>query len=180
MVRELSAKLEDYLGVVLRFQREKRFARVSDISSSLNVAKSAVTAALQVLSEKDLLNYKPYEPVTLTPEGEKQAEEILVRHKIILEFLQDVLTIKPERAAAIACEIEHAIDNPALEKFVCFLAFVGTRSTRGKTWLQEFEQFLKEGVGGKTCRECIRKYIKDTRDDLPGGHGSRSRAGDRK
>jgi hypothetical protein len=77
--------------------------------------------------------------------------------------------VTARRAAAIACEIEHAIDNPALEKFVCFLAFAGTRSSRGRTWLQEFDQFVKEGVGGRSCRECIRKYMRDTRDELPGG-----------
>jgi len=55
----ISPVLEDYLEVVLRFQREKHFARVSDISKAMEVGKSAVTAALKSLSGKGLVNYQP-------------------------------------------------------------------------------------------------------------------------
>jgi DtxR family Mn-dependent transcriptional regulator len=168
MAKKLSATQEDYLGVVLRFQREKRFARVSDISSNLKVAKSAVTAALQSLASKGLINYQPYEPVTLTKEGEKQAEEILLRHRIILDFLREVLAIEPKRAESIACKMEHAIDPAALERFVCFLAFIRTHSGKGKTWLSDFQRFTQNGVDGRTCKQCIRDYIRSARQDLAG------------
>jgi DtxR family transcriptional regulator, Mn-dependent transcriptional regulator len=170
MTKKLSATLEDYLGVVLKYQREKRFARVSDIASSMGVAKSAVTAALQSLSSKALINYQPYEPVTLTEEGEQQAEEILVRHRIILDFLTDVLAIDAKQADPIACEMEHTINAVALEKFVCFLAFIRTRSGKGKTWLKEFQRFAKSGAEGRTCKECIRAYLKNTRNDMEAPH----------
>jgi len=172
MAKKLSATLEDYLGVVLTFQREKRFARVSDISSALGVAKSAVTAALQSLSAKGLLNYQPYEPVTLTEEGEKQAEEILLRHRIIFDFLRNVLAIEPGQAETIACDIEHAINAPALEKFVCFLAFIGTRPVNGNTWLKEFQEFIKSGAQGRTCGNCIREYLRKTRGEMGAAKGS--------
>lgn len=166
MAKKLSATLEDYLGVVLRFQRQKHYARVSDIASTLGVAKSAVTAALQSLSAKGLLNYQSYEPVTLTQEGEKQAEEILLRHRVIFDFLKNVLALEARQAESIACEMEHAITAPALEKFVCFLAFVGTRPAKGKMWLKEFQAFARNGADGRTCRECIKEYIRRARDDM--------------
>ncbi len=125
MTKKLSATLEDYLSVILRFQREKQFARVSDIALALGVAKSAVTSALQSLYAKNLINYQPYEPVTLTEAGVGKAEEIQLRHRVILDFLQDVLAIDPKEAEPIACEMEHTINAVALEKFVCFLAFIG-------------------------------------------------------
>jgi len=170
MTKRLSATLEDYLGVVLKFQREKRFARVSDVASALGVAKSAVTAALQSLASKGLINYQPYEPVTLTDEGEQRAEEILLRHRIILDFLRDVLAIDPKEVDSIACEMEHAINAAALEKFVCFLAFIGTRSGKGKTWLKEFQCFTKSGTEGRTCKECIKEYLRKARDDMGPPH----------
>ena len=171
MAKQLSATLEDYLRVVLKFQREKQFARVSDISSTLGVAKSAVTAALQSLSSKGLLNYQTYEPVTLTKEGEERAEEILVRHRIILQFLGDVLAIESQEAESIACGMEHAITAPALEKFVCFIVFIGTRSDKGKTWLNEFQRFTKSGAEGRTCRDCIKEYLRKARDETGTAHG---------
>jgi len=170
MTQKLSATLEDYLAVVLRFQREKRFARVSDIASALGVAKSAVTAALQSLAAKSLINYQPYEPVTLTKEGEQQAEEILLRYQVIFDFLRNALAIDPKDADSIACEIEHAINGAALEKFVCFLAFLGTRSGKGRTWLKEFQRFTQSGAEGRTCKECMKEYLHKARDDMETAH----------
>jgi len=170
MNERLSPTLEDYLSVVFKFQRQKRFARVRDISSTLGVAKSAVTGALQRLSSKALVNYLPYEPVTLTEEGQRQAEEILLRHQIIFDFLRNVLAIEIEKAESMACEMEHAINAAALEKFVCFLAFISTRSGNGKTWLKEFQRFTKSGVAGRTCKECIKEYLHKARDDMGTTH----------
>ncbi len=150
---------------MLRSQKEKRFARVSDISSTLGVAKSAVTAALQSLASKELINYQPYEPVTLTKKGEKQAREILLRHLIILDFLQNVLAIDHDEADSIACEMEHTINSVALEKFICFLAFIGTRPDKGKTWLTEFQRFTRSGAQGQTCKECMKKYLQKARNE---------------
>ncbi len=180
MAKKLSATLEGYLRMVLQFQRQKRFARVSDISSTLGVAKSAVTVALQSLSSKGLLNYQPYEPVTLTEEGEQRAEEILLRHWIILDFLLNVLVIETKQAESIACEMEHAINAPALEKFVCFLTFIGMRPAKGKTWLKEFQDFTISGAKGHTCKECIKEYLRNVRSDWPSKGSARALARDMK
>ncbi|MBN2563761.1 MAG: metal-dependent transcriptional regulator [Phycisphaerae bacterium] len=163
---ELSSTLEDYLRTIFVFQRRKRYARVSDVASALGVAKSAVTAALQGLASRHLVNYQAYEPVTLTSEGERRAEQILLRHRILCQFLEDVLAIPPERAEPMAHQMEHAIDGAALERFVCFLAFIGTRAGKGKTWLREFKQFVEKGAGSRTCRECIKQYLQEARDHL--------------
>jgi DtxR family Mn-dependent transcriptional regulator len=166
MSKRLSATMEDYLGVILRFQQQKRFARVSDVAAVLGVAKSAVTAALQSLSAKGLVNYTPYEPVTLTGEGQERAEEMALRHRIILDFLRDVLAMNPEEAAVIADEMEHVIDARALDRFVCFLAFVRTRSGKGGTWIQEFERFMQRGAQGRSCKECIRAYLAQMNEEV--------------
>lgn len=166
MSKRLSATLEDYLGSILRFQREKHFARVSDIASQIGVAKSAVTAALQKLSAEKLINYQPYEPVTLTSSGQKKAEDILLRHRVIFDFLRDVLGVESEHAESVACDMEHAIDRLTLEKFVCFLAFIATRPADRASWLHEFQDFAKDGNEGQTCRECMQKYVKNLRSDL--------------
>jgi DtxR family Mn-dependent transcriptional regulator len=72
MIKGLSATLENYLEAIFRLEEEKGFARVRDISSGLDVAKSAVTTALQSLSEKGLVRYEPYEPVRLSAEGRRE------------------------------------------------------------------------------------------------------------
>ncbi len=159
MAAELTATLEDYLETIFRLEQEKHFARVRDISASLDVAKSAVTTALQSLSAKGLVNYEPYEPATLSPEGRRRAERIALRHRVIEDFLESVLGLPEERADSIACGVEHAIDRDALDRFVCFLAFVGKRRGEGESWLEEFRRFIREGTAEETCQECVQQYL---------------------
>ncbi|MDP8214755.1 MAG: metal-dependent transcriptional regulator [Candidatus Euphemobacter frigidus] len=157
----LSPVLEDYLEVVLRFQRKKHFARVSDISTAMGVGKSAVTAALKSLSKKGLLNYQPYEPVTLSREGQQRAERILFRRRILRNFLEKVLTIEKDHAEAAAGKMEHAVDKEVLDRFVCFLAFISRARRKGKILRDDFRQFIDEGIGSRSCQQCIDEYLKD-------------------
>ena len=169
MTHQLSSALEDYLEAILHLEQRKHFARVRDISEALSVAKSAVTAALQSLSDKALVNYEPYEPVTLTAEGMEKAKAIALRHRIVGDFLQHVLGLDPDRAESIACGMEHAIDREAMERFVCFLAFIGQRDEEGQSWLAEFRRFISEGADGQTCEECIKTYLGQMNTDGTGG-----------
>lgn len=155
----LSATLEDYLSVIFRLQKEKKYARVRDIARQSRVAKSAVTSALRSLSEKGLVNYEPYEPVTLSPEGSKQAERILLRRRILEDFLANVLGLAPDRAEAAACGMEHALDPESTERFVCFLAFVHGNRDGDASWLDEFRDFIRVGADSKGYRGCINAYL---------------------
>jgi len=165
---KLTSTLEDYLETIWRLQQQKGFARVRDISDVLGVASSTGTAALQALHDKGLVNYKPYQPVTLSAEGIEKSERIVLRHRIIEDFLVNVLDITPERAESIACGMEHAVDREALQRFVCFLAFIKQHSPGGIDWLGQFRQFIKEGADGQTCRECVEAYMEELQQ-VPGG-----------
>lgn len=160
MPTKLSATLEDYLQVIFRFQQEKQFARVSDIASSLKVARSAVTAALHSLSDKGLVNYEPYSPVTLSAKGKERAQQIALRHRIIADFLENVLTISKEQAESAACKMEHSVDAGILDRFVCFLAFVGRPRRKGTSWRTEFQRFMKKGIATRSCKYCVDEYLK--------------------
>ena len=161
----LSPVLEDYLEVVLRLQREKHFARVSDISTAIEVGKSAVTAALKSLSGKGLVNYRPYEPVTLSKKGEEIAEQILLRRRIIKDFLEKVLAVEKKRVESAACKMEHAVDKEVLDRFICFLAFISRSQRKGETLRDDFMQFINEGIGSLSCRQCIDEYLKELERD---------------
>jgi len=168
MAECLSAKLEDYIESIYRIEREKRVARPRDICRDRNVAGSTVTAALQSLAEKGLINYQPYEVITLTGEGRQRAERLLVRRRIIRDFLRDVLGLEQRKAAETACSMEHAVDTETLQRFVCFLAFLRRCSRDGAKWLAEFRRFLDETVDGRSCEECIKEYMESGQDDAAG------------
>jgi DtxR family Mn-dependent transcriptional regulator len=48
----------------LVLQNENTVARVKDIAEKLGVLSGTVTSALRTLSEKNLINYKPYSFIT--------------------------------------------------------------------------------------------------------------------
>ena len=159
MTTELTATLENYLATILQLQREKSFARSRDIARTQGVAKSAVTAALKALAAKGLVRYEPYEPVTLTQAGRKYAEQIDLRHRIISDFLERVLALEPDRADSIASGMEHVVDRDALERLVCFLAFIGRRRDDGRNWLDDFRRFVSRTDRDQTCRQCVQAYV---------------------
>jgi DtxR family Mn-dependent transcriptional regulator len=160
MEQKLSSTLEDYLVAVYRLEGEKRVARPRDIGRLQNVAKSTVTAALKSLAEKRLVNYQPYDPITLTPLGRRKAEWLAVRNRILRNFLESVLALDPELAETTACGMEHAVDEEAMERFVCFLAFLQQYAPSGRKWLKEFHAFAREGGRSLKCRRCVEKYRK--------------------
>jgi len=161
MAKKLSPTLENYLQAIFWLARARGFARVRDIAKELNVAKSAVTAALQTLSGKRLVDYQPYEPVTLTKQGAEEANRIVTRQLIVRDFLEDVLLLDQQKAKSVACDMEHTVDSEALERFTCFLAFIKHHAPDGERYLEEFRQFMKKGAGGQTCRECIDEYLRE-------------------
>ena len=150
----VSPTLEDYLEAVHRLTVEKGLARVRDISATLSVHKSTVTAALKSLSHKGLVDYAPYELPTLTAPGERVAKDVRRRHRILARFLTEVLAIEGSVSEANACRLEHAIDASVLERLLSFIEFVEQCPRGGADWLRTFETFCR-GRGQAHCRECI-------------------------
>ncbi len=68
-----------------------------------------------------LINYETYSPVTLTPEGFKTASKIMYRHKVLFEFLHNLLQLPEDVANENACRIEHQIDDMVLERLIDFV-----------------------------------------------------------
>ena len=170
MGRELSPTLEDYLEAIYRIEEEKRVARPRDICEAQGVAGSTVTAALRSLADKGLVNYEPYEFITLTGKGREKAERLVAGHRIIQGFLEEILGLEPQQADATACGMEHVVEGDALERFVCFLAFMRRHSPEGARCLEDFREFVKEGAEGRSCRECVEEYMEELKTGKQ--HGS--------
>jgi len=158
---KLTATLEEYLGAIYRIEMENRVVRPRDICEAQGVAASTVTAALQRLADKELINYKPYEVITLTDQGRARAERIVMGHRIIRDFLENILGLNAERANTTACGMEHAADGKAVERFICFLAFMRRRSSAGSRCLRDFKEFLAQGSDATSCSECVQAYMED-------------------
>ncbi len=147
----LSASLEDYLEAIFHIVREKQAARPKDISQRLEVGNSSVTGALKALSARKLVNYAPYDVVTLTPTGEQAAREVVRRHETLREFFVKVLAADSALAESAACEMEHAVPAELLDRFVRFIEFVEMCPKGNPGLLRGFRTHIEKG-----CRpECF-------------------------
>ncbi len=123
MANEVSASLEDYLEAILHIVDAKQAARAKDIVDRLGVHNSSVTQALRALSEKGLVNYAPYDIVTLTDEGRRIAADVAKRHQALRQFLVEVLGISLERAETEACRLEHAVSGQVINRISKLIEF---------------------------------------------------------
>ena len=142
MAESLSASLEDYLEAIFHIVSEKRVARAKDISKRMHVNRSSVTGAMHSLAKKKLVNYAPYDLVTLTPRGRAVAADVVRRHEVLRDFLMNVLAVEADRADAAACEIEHHVDNVVLRRLSYLAEFIRQcPHADSDAWLANFREF---------------------------------------
>jgi DtxR family Mn-dependent transcriptional regulator len=142
---KLSASLEDYLEAIYQISQAKQAARAKDISDRLGVNKSSVTGALKALSQKGLVNYAPYDLITLTPAGRPLAERVAQRHEIFLNFLVRVLGVDREEAESNACRAEHALTGVVLERLSKLTDFVEQTPDGRSEFIERFQSYCREG-----------------------------------
>ncbi len=140
----VSAKLEDYLEAILSLSQERGAARVRDIAERVGVHKSTVTAALKALGAQGLVNYAPYELVTLTAEGARVASDVTRRHSIIRHFLEDVLQVEHTVAEETACRMEHVMDELVLQRLGLFAEFMSASPAIKSDWEKRFTAFVRK------------------------------------
>lgn len=140
----LSASLEDYLEAIFHIVAENQVARAKYVSRRLGVTRSSVTVALRALAERDLINYVPYEVITLTPEGKRISEDVVRRHRALQNFFVKVLRVEGSLADKAACEMEHTLPREILGPLTEFVGFV----ERCPECLDEYRHEQAEKKGG--------------------------------
>ncbi len=139
--RELSSSLEDYLEALFHIIAVKGAAKAKDLASRLKVKAASVTGALHLLAAKKMINYAPYDVITLTAKGEEMAKDVIRRHSVLKDFFVKVLGIKEPAAEESACRMEHGVSPDILKRLVKFMEFLEKRSLDGKDIVREFEEF---------------------------------------
>ncbi len=151
----LSASLEDYIEAIYHIIDEKLVARSKEIAARLNVSRASVTEALRALAKKGLINYEPYEAITMTELGKEIAEEVIFKHNSLKKFFIQVLAIDSEIAEEAACKIEHAAPQEVINRMVSFTKFLKVCPRGGDELIQGFAEFCEEGKTSVDCKKCI-------------------------
>ncbi len=121
---ELTLNQQNYIETIYSLCLAHQHAHVKAIAEKLNIKMASVTEAMQGLTAQGLVNYSVRQTITLTPEGEKIAQELQKRHAVLAEFYREILGCPAEKADLIACKVEHVIDPEFRERLSEFMRFL--------------------------------------------------------
>ncbi|MFT5729267.1 MAG: DtxR family Mn-dependent transcriptional regulator [Desulforhopalus sp.] len=152
---DLSASLEDYIEAIYHIIAEKLVARSKEIAARLNVSRASVTEALRALSKKELINYAPYEAITLTEKGKEVAEDVIFRHEALKRFFIEVLAIEQSVAEEGACKIEHTAPPEIIQRMINFTEFMKVCPRAGEVMLKGFADYCDSGKTSDSCDSCF-------------------------
>ena len=112
----LTESLANYLVAVWSLEEKNRVARVKDIAKQVMVKKASVTEAVERLKEEKLLNYNPYDLISLTEEGRKRVHDIIRREKIVSSFFMEVLGVNPQNFNKTVRRLAYVAEEELLER----------------------------------------------------------------
>ena len=109
----LTQSIQDYLKHIFELTEEGNPASTNDLATRLGIAPASVTGMVQKLAsaEPPLVNYRRHHGVTLTPEGERAALEVLRHHRLLESWLVQSLGYSWDEVHEEACRLEHVISE---------------------------------------------------------------------
>ena len=108
---------EDYLEAIYVFelQNNGEAIRSTVLSKEFEVSKAAINKATNELKEKGFIDKTDYSKISLTDKGRKVAQNILHKHKVIMEFLMSI-GVSKEIAEKECCLIDHVVSDDTVKK----------------------------------------------------------------
>ena len=116
---------ENYLETILILKEKQGIVRSIDIARALNFSKPSVSRAMGILRENGYIVMEPGGEIELTEKGQKKADGIYERHKLLTEFLHRVSGVDPRVAEEDACKMEHIISDATFQGIKEFMKQMG-------------------------------------------------------
>lgn len=109
----LTQSTQDYLKHIFELTEGGAPASTNDLAARLGVKPASVTGMIQKLAsaEPPLVEYQKHQGVTLTPEGEQAALEVLRHHRLLESWLVQSLGYSWDEVHDEACRLEHVISE---------------------------------------------------------------------
>lgn len=114
---------ENYLKAIYHLSHQADNVSTNQIAAALNTKAASVTDMLKKLADKQLINYTPYQGVTLTGAGEKIALLIIRKHRLWEYFLVEKLNFKWDQVHDMAEEMEHISSRELTDRLDQFMGY---------------------------------------------------------
>jgi DtxR family Mn-dependent transcriptional regulator len=108
---DLTEAIQDYLRQIYKLQAERGRVSTSALARSLHVAPSSASAMVKKLAALSLVVHAPYKGVSLTPEGERVALEVIRHHRLLELYLAETLGIHVDEVHDEANRLEHVLSE---------------------------------------------------------------------
>lgn len=115
---------ENYIKAIFHLGKKgtKEIA-TNAIAELMKTKPSSVTDMVKKLSEKDLVDYRPYQGVSLTPLGNKMALGIIRKHRLWEVFLVEKLDFSWDEVHDVAEQLEHIKSDKLIDSLDRLLGF---------------------------------------------------------
>ncbi|MGZ0706912.1 metal-dependent transcriptional regulator [Coraliomargarita sp. W4R53] len=118
-----SATVEDYIKHIYLVSEKLTSPKVpmGQVAEALGVVPGTATTMVKALSDAGLVQYAPRVGVQLTEPGRKLALHVLRRHRLVEQFLVEVLGFDWSEVHDEAEQLEHVISDLLLERIDRYL-----------------------------------------------------------
>ncbi len=113
MTEVLTQSIQDYLKHIYNLSADGTPASTNDLAAHLGIAPASVTGMIQRLAsaQPPLILYKKHQGVTLTPQGERAALEVIRHHRLLEAWLVQTLGYSWDEVHEEAERLEHVISE---------------------------------------------------------------------
>ena len=119
-----SATVENYLKALYQAETasdERRLVPMGRLATAVGVAPGTATTMVKALAESGLVEYEPYAGVRLTPAGAKLAAMVLRRHRLIEQFLVEIMGMSWTEVHDDAEKLEHVVSDRLVDRMDAML-----------------------------------------------------------
>jgi len=123
MKNTLTHATQDYLKTIYCLTTKGEAASTNDLAERLEIAPASVTGMLKRLADSTppLVDYRKHHGVTLTPEGERAALEVIRHHRLLETYLHESLGFPWDEVHEEAERLEHVISEAFEERIDALL-----------------------------------------------------------
>src|SRR5690606_22671938 len=107
---------EDYLSAIFKYREKDGTIKANQIAEKLSISNAAVTDMLKKLAKDGLVNYKRYQGIRLTEDGEEYAKNMVRRHRIWEVFLHQVVGMPWDKVHEEAHNLEHSASDELIDR----------------------------------------------------------------
>lgn len=125
MQHDITKKEEDYLKGLLHLKWKTKEGRIgtNQLADIVGVAPATANSMLKKLRDKTWVDYEKYGAISLTPEGQDIALQLIRKHRLWETFLYNTLDFSWDEVHEVAEQLEHIRSDKLIEKLDQFLGY---------------------------------------------------------